>query len=79
MLFRSEIGVLLCTTPFSGHNLTAQTGMQINRLQIDDATYLQEDDVTKKMETNRIISFAIILLAKLSVLSDFNHEHVFSE
>ena len=44
----NEIGVLLCTTPFSGHNLTAQTGMQINRLQIDDATYLQEDDGTKK-------------------------------
>lgn len=45
----NEIGVLLCTTPFSGHNLTAQTGMQINRLQIDDATYLQEDDGTKKI------------------------------
>lgn len=44
----NEVGTLLCTTPFSGHNLAPQTGVQINRVQIDDATYLQEDDGVRK-------------------------------
>lgn len=44
----AEIGVLLAATPYSGHNLAAQTGMQINRVTDESSEYLQEDDGTYK-------------------------------
>jgi len=44
----NEIGVLLATTPYHGHNLGSQPGMQINRVTDETSNYLQEDDGTKK-------------------------------
>jgi hypothetical protein len=44
----NEIGVLLMTSPYHSHNLTAQSGMIINRVEDETTQYLQEDDGEKK-------------------------------
>lgn len=44
----NEIGALLADGPGHNHNLTAQTGMQINRVTEETVSNLQEDDGTKK-------------------------------
>jgi len=44
----NEIGVLLINNPYSGHNLSAQSDMVINRVDDETTTYLQEDDGEKK-------------------------------
>lgn len=43
-----EVGTLLFTSPASGHNLAAQTGMKINSITLDTSTNIQEDDGVRK-------------------------------
>lgn len=45
----NEICVLISATPYHGHNLAAQAGMQITRMYPENSTYLQEDDGQKKL------------------------------
>jgi len=48
MIDTSVVDDILAATPYSGHNLAAQTGMQINRVTDETSEYLQEDDGTYK-------------------------------